>query len=210
MPSESSQATTQASTTVARLLQEHGDVLWRFVLARTRSQTVAEDVVQETLLAALKAASTFSGQSTERTWLLGIANHKVSDHFRKTTRRGEQSIDADGADAGAFLASQRVFAENGHWRRSGLPAALDVKELAGGAGLRREELLAMLRACLDALPANLGEVVWLRDVMGIAPEEVCKQLGLSATNMWTRAHRARAALRNCIQERDADSIPSST
>lgn len=196
-------ANTPPADLVARLLHEHGDVLWRFALARTRSEVIAEDIVQETFLAALKAAGTFAGASAERTWLLGIAHHKIMDHFRKVRRRGEHSIDADSASDEAAVASHDgLFAANGHWRASNLPGALQPGDFGGATGLRRQELLTMLRACLDALPPSLSEVVWLRDCMGISAEEVCKQLGLTTTNLWTRAHRARAALRLCIERRD--------
>ena len=63
-------------------LNEHGDYLYRFALARLRDPHLAEDVVQETFLAAIKTP-TFTEQSTARTWLTGILKHKVVDALRK-------------------------------------------------------------------------------------------------------------------------------
>jgi RNA polymerase sigma-70 factor (ECF subfamily) len=62
-------------------VQDHGDVLFRYALARLRNRTAAEEVVQETLLAALKGREQFKGQASERTWLVGILKHKLMDQF---------------------------------------------------------------------------------------------------------------------------------
>ncbi len=67
-------------------VEKHGDYLFRIALLRVRDDVVAEDVVQETLLAALQARGRFEGQSSERTWLVGILKHKIIDHFRKASR----------------------------------------------------------------------------------------------------------------------------
>ena len=61
----------------------HGDGLYRYALLRLRSPDLAADVVQETFLEALRARSSFSGHSSERTWLVGILRHKIVDHFRR-------------------------------------------------------------------------------------------------------------------------------
>ncbi|MGS7457366.1 sigma factor, partial [Mycobacterium tuberculosis] len=63
-------------------LNEHGNYLYRFALARLRDPHQAEDVVQETLLAAIKNPN-FAEQSSPRTWLTGILKHKIIDCMRK-------------------------------------------------------------------------------------------------------------------------------
>lgn len=72
-------------------LNEHGDYLYRFTLARLRDQHQAEDAVQETMLAAIKSNS-FEGESSARTWPTGILKHKIIDLQRKQIR--EQPISA--------------------------------------------------------------------------------------------------------------------
>src|SRR5271165_3288965 len=64
----------------------HADYLFNFAIGQVRDASTAEDIVQETFLAAVKAQGTFSGQSSERTWLVGILRHKICDHLRKTCR----------------------------------------------------------------------------------------------------------------------------
>ena len=70
-------------------VDEHADVLFRYALLRVRRSEVAEDLVQETFLAALHGRETYSGKSSVRTWMIGILRHKILDYFRRTAR--EQS-----------------------------------------------------------------------------------------------------------------------
>src|SRR6201999_4660811 len=68
-----------------RWVEEHGDYLFRYALSRLRDPVRAEDAVQETFLAALKAGN-FAGRSAEKSWLTGILKNKIFDHFRKAGR----------------------------------------------------------------------------------------------------------------------------
>ena len=71
-------------------LNEHGDYLYRFALTRLRDQHLAEDAVQETLLAAIKNSAGFTGKSVARTWLTGILKHKIIDIMRRAQREQHQ------------------------------------------------------------------------------------------------------------------------
>lgn len=183
---------------VERCLSDHGDVLWRFAFGRTRSRQDAEDIVQETILAALQGHQAFEGQSSERTWLLGIAAHKIADHFRRVRRvrrAASRSVRPGPSDAACTCATCRgMFTENGMWAT-----------IAGNwpdAGLNeaeKAEQVAALRACIEALPPGQAEAVWLRDILGIPAGEVRKAMGLTDSNFWTRMHRARVALRSCLE-----------
>jgi RNA polymerase sigma-70 factor (ECF subfamily) len=64
----------------------YGDLLYRFALSRVKDPSIAEELVQETLLAALKSRANFQGRSTARTWLIAILKHKIVDHIRKRVR----------------------------------------------------------------------------------------------------------------------------
>jgi RNA polymerase sigma-70 factor (ECF subfamily) len=63
-------------------VDRHGDYLYRFALARIKDPSVAEDLVQETFLAALGARKNFESRSAVRTWLTAILKHKIVDYFR--------------------------------------------------------------------------------------------------------------------------------
>src|SRR5262249_4571718 len=69
-----------------RWVDEHGDVLYRYALERVRKPEVAQDLVQETFLAAVRTHERFRGGSTVRSWLCGILKHKICDYYRKRGR----------------------------------------------------------------------------------------------------------------------------
>jgi RNA polymerase sigma factor (sigma-70 family) len=130
-------AVSDPSTWVA----QHGDALFRYALMKMRDESQAEDMVQETFLAALKARENFSGNSSEKTWLIGILKHKIIDHFRKHKR--EQSSD----DIESL--SEQLDQQFDHTGQVHSDA-----QLAGaGAGTRRQRVLEGL-FCLHLAPAR--------------------------------------------------------
>jgi RNA polymerase sigma-70 factor (TIGR02943 family) len=207
--SERSASAADGAAAAERWVREHGDILWRFALSRLRKPHLAEEVVQESLLSAIESYHRFSGESSERTWLLGITAHKIADCLRRE-RREDRSTAGSGTGPAKGPAMgppegesppDDPFTQRGTWRR--LPhswasrAATDGP--AGPEAMERAELLRTLTACLEKLPPGIAEAIWLRDLLEMPAEEVCQALGLSATNLWTRTHRGRLALRSCIE-----------
>ena len=72
-------------------VDRHGDFLYRFAMARVRRADVAEDLVQETLLAAWRGRARFAGRSSERTWLTSILKRKAIDWLRRRVLERLQS-----------------------------------------------------------------------------------------------------------------------
>jgi len=173
----------------AQWVDLHGDALFRYAMLRVRDQTTAEDLVQETLLAALKARDAFEGRSSERTWLIGILRRKIIDSLRRIAR--DTPVAEDGA------AAQRVddtFDGRGHWRvRPGSwpNDPLDVYE--------RAEFRAVFELCFGKLPGTLAAVFALRELEEMETESICEVLSVSPSNVWTRLHRARILLRQCLE-----------
>lgn len=178
----------------ARWVDEYADYLYRFALARVRDHEVARDLVQETFLAALKARDRFAGRATERTWLTGILKNKVVDYYRRGKREPliEDLAARNDTEADAFR-------DNGHWNYPGATTPREW-EAARVAGMDREEFWRRFRACADKLPEQTRRVFVLREVDGLNGEDICRDLGLSSANFWTIMHRARAALRRCLEE----------
>jgi len=177
-------------TDPTRWVDEYGDVLFHFALARVRNPQHAEDLVQETLLAALQARHRFAGRSAERTWLVSILKHKVADHFRRAGRT--YSLDE------AMLPAQGhedLFDEAGAWKQSKAPTAWSADP---AEALAQDEFLEVLRACLSRLPSRMAQVFWMREVDGLRSDEICGLLDISANNLWVLLHRARLQLRHCL------------
>ncbi len=166
-------------------LSRHGDLLFRYALARVGDESLAEDLVQETLLAAWKSRKNFSGRSSESTWLVGILKHKIADHFRKSGEVSLEELDLD---------LERWFDERGHWRQP--PAAFSDP----GRILDLAQLQQALQHCVNRLPPRFRQLFYLREVEGLSAEEICKQLPASSTNnVWVMLSRMRFQLRQCLE-----------
>jgi RNA polymerase sigma-70 factor (ECF subfamily) len=170
-------------------VDQHGDALFSYALLRVRDRNVAEELVQETFLAAIQAADGFRGRSAERTWLMGILKHKLIDHLRRSSREQPMSA-ADGSDA----ALDSLFKRNGMWQTRPGDWEPDPSEL-----LEQGEFWGVFRHCLGELPERVAAVFTLRVVDETEPDEVCKVLGITPTNLWVVLHRARARLRRCLE-----------
>jgi RNA polymerase sigma-70 factor, ECF subfamily len=174
-------------------LQKHRPQLVRFAMLQLRNATAAEDVVQETLLAALQAASNFAGQSSVRTWLVGILKHKIIDAIRKQSR--EQPLETADDETDIEDLQDAVYRDDGHHRET--PADWGNPETA----LEQRKFFDVLERCMDGLPKRTARVFMMREVMGLETDEICKDLGITSTNCWVLLYRARMALRECLQGR---------
>lgn len=169
-------------------LNEHGDYLYRFALARLRDSHQAEDVVQEAFLAAVKSNS-FTGQSSPRTWLTGILKHKIIDVMRKSNR--EMPVSDLMSDADANM--DEFFDSTGHWAEK--PLVWDMPDNA----LEQKQFFSVLQTCLDKIPSKLATLFMMRDVHETKNEEICKELNITATNAWVMSYRARMGIRKCLE-----------
>jgi len=171
----------------------HADTLYRYAVSRVGDPSVAEDLVQDSLLAALEGRRSFRGDSQERTWLIGILRHKVVDHFRAVGRRRETPLPLSGDDDSA---ADALFDGKGRWR-----SPPRTWELDGGQLLERREFWQVFHDCLRGLPDRPREAFTLRVVDQRNAGEVCGILGMTATNLWVALHRARTGLRQCLEGR---------
>lgn len=172
----------------------YGDYLYRFALIRTREASVAEEMVQETFLAAFQARDRFAGQSTERNWLVGIMKHKIVDHFRKAVREiPTEDMDRLGAEEDA----DGTFDQDGHWKLD-QTAPLDWPD-DPGAAVEKKQFWDLLKRCLGELPPRMAQVFTLREVDEVSTDEICSMLKITPNNLWVLLHRSRKHLRRCLE-----------
>jgi RNA polymerase sigma-70 factor (ECF subfamily) len=174
-------------------VSQHGDYLFRFAMVKLRDEYLAEDAVQETLLAALQGQKNFSGDSAERTWLVGILKHKIVDLIRKKVREPtlvnvDESMEFEQDDT-----VDAIFNETGHWvtpcQDWGNPDKV----------LDQKKFWEILTLCLKRLPPQLAMLYSLREISGMETEDICKELNISSTNSWVMLHRARLGLKQCFE-----------
>jgi len=170
-------------------VDKYGDYLYRYALLRLRNKTVAEDVVQETFLAALQNVKQFSAQSSERTWLTGILKHKIIDHFRRSAREKPLEDSATFESDEAFI---HGGLKDGHWKQEHLPADWGNDP---SSEIERKQFWEILERCLDRLPPKMAQAFVLREVEELSTGEICAILNITESNLWVMLHRARAQLR---------------
>jgi RNA polymerase sigma-70 factor (ECF subfamily) len=170
-------------------VDEYADVLFRYALLRVRTPELAEELVQETFLAALRGRESYAGQSSEQTWLVGILRRKIVDHFRAAARM-QSTVAADLAEP----LLERSFDRKGHWKT--VPAKWRYDP---SPNVEDREFWAVFDDCVTKLPPPLADTFCLRELEELGTQEVCKILGISASNLWTMLHRARMQLRECLE-----------
>jgi len=172
----------------AKDLDSHRPQLLKYAMLQLRNHAQAEDVVQETMIAAIRGAQTFAGGSTVRTWLIGILKHKIIDTIRKSSR--EQSLDQYEASADDM---DPMFLPDGHYADK--PADWGDPEEA----LSRRRFFAAFEQCLASLPKTTAQAFAMREVMGLDTKEICASLSITTSNCWVLLYRARMRLRECLE-----------
>jgi len=168
----------------------HRGAMLRFARRKIRDEALAEDTVQDALLAALTARDSFQGQSAVRTWLIGILNHKIQDAFRRETRYVK--LDAP-ADEGQEASDERL-----ERAASIQPTTADDDDPLQEVARRR--MHAALVDEVERLPEGLRSVFMMQAIEGVATPEVCEKLNITEANVWVRLHRARKRLAERLVE----------
>jgi len=170
-------------------VDHYGDYLYGYALIKTGDPTVAEDLVQEALLAALKARKDFKKRSAVKTWLTAILKHKLMDYYRKKYRNREtESVDTVAATP------DPQFNRRGQWQVKPGNWIIDPAE-----HYEQKEFMQVFLKCVDDLPPRQARAFTMREIDGVSTKEICKHLAISTTNCWVMLHRARLALRHCLE-----------
>jgi RNA polymerase sigma-70 factor (ECF subfamily) len=167
----------------------------RIARLQLRDADLAEDVVQETMLAAL-ATKSFAGEASLRTWLTSILKHKVIDAIRKRRRQSEVSESDSNAEFDpSHDEFDSPFDENGSWETK--PANWGDPEQA----LKQRQFLDVMALCMEGLPANTARVFVMREYMELEVGEISRELDITAAHIYVILYRARAALRQCLEQK---------
>jgi RNA polymerase sigma-70 factor, ECF subfamily len=142
---------------------------------------LSEDVLQEAMLGILRSMRKYDGRVSLRAWGYGILRHKIVDALRK---RGREPI-VSGADP-----ESEDYRLDGHWKEGVTMQTWN----------ENAEVLDVVRACMDALPHNQREALFLRALEGMPAKEVAAVLEMSYANLRQVLHRARQSVRRCADQ----------
>ena len=181
----------QSPTAIESQLAAHRDYLLRFARLQLRNDAWAQDAVSETLLAALSKPQAFEQRSQLKTWLVGILKHKIIDALRQHGR--EVSLSGDEDESSSDLLDQPLFAADGHFADKPADWGNPEQELSS------RQFFEVLEACASQLPATQGRLFLMREWLELSSDDICKELGLTPTNLYVQLHRARQRLRECLQ-----------
>lgn len=161
--------------------------LFNWAYFKVSDTDLAKDLVQDTFLAAAEKIESFKSESSPKTWLFSILNHKIIDYYRKKVH---QPLSIEKSN---FL---NFFDTNGSWQLDKKPNDWhkEEKHLLDDSGFQE-----VLKKCLDALPDKWSTCVKLKYLMDKNGEEICQELDIAPTNMWQIIHRAKLQLRDCVE-----------
>ena len=181
--------TESVHTDPAVWLDEHGDYLYRYAYSRLGSKHTAEDVIQETFLAAIKGLQRYDGRAPVRYWLLGILKHKVVDYIRKASR--ETPVE----DLGT-----KEITDSFQFKWMGIPnEKTQPWRISPRKVFEQKEFWEVFSLCVSELKDSMRVAFTLKELEGASTEEVCKSLDITPNNLWVILHRARGQLKTCLE-----------
>jgi len=182
----------------AQWLALYGDYLFSIAIIKLNDRQLAEDILQETFLSAIKAAPNFRGESSEKTWLTTILNNKIIDQYRKklVVKSATEYISQ------TELSFTQSFFESGpsvipHWLEETYPRHWGT---GADAGLNQREFEDILNACIKKMPDKLKLIFMAKFMEEETADNICKEFDLSSSNYWVIIHRAKVLMRSCLEK----------
>lgn len=178
---------TNASFSIKSWVELYSDQLYTWAFYKTSDKETAEDLVQETFLAAINSFERFEGKSEPKTWLLSILKNKIADHFRKVYR----------SNANNTISFSQFFDDNEDWVPEQRPQQW--KEDEEQHLLDNPDFNKTFTLCLDKLPANGKASIVLKYIEDKDSSTICQELQIAPTNYWQIIHRSKLQLRKCLE-----------
>lgn len=178
---------TNQKNTIKCWVELYSDNLYSWALHKTSSVEIAEDLVQDTFMAAVQFFAKFEGKSNPKTWLFAILNNKINDHHRSNFRKPtvyDNSI------------LQVFFDADDQWEPEQRPKQWEdeTEYLFDDTDFRKA-----FEDCLGKLPDSWFSAVQLKYIEERSGELICQELGITPSNFWQILHRAKLQLRKCLE-----------
>jgi RNA polymerase sigma-70 factor (ECF subfamily) len=164
------------------IIGEYQPRMLRLAQATVGSRAVAEEVTQDTWLAVVRGVERFEGRSSLKTWLFHILLNRARSAAAREQRAGrpDENVEERFDKSGAWVTPPEPWADRA-----------DDRVVAAQLAVRLQQLL-------PELPDSQRQVVVLRDLEGLAPEDVSDLVGISDGNQRVLLHRGRTRLRQLL------------
>lgn len=183
--------------TIRYWVEQYSDSMYSWAFYKTASKETAEDLVQDTFLAAFQSIEKFEGRSNPKTWLLAILNNKIADYHHKKFSRPTISEQRQSENTAYSLFD--ILFDNygtGDWIKSQRPHDWpgEPENLLDDAAFNK-----VLQLCMERLPAQWFSAVQLKYLEEKKGELICQELQIAPTNFWQILHRAKLQLKKCLE-----------
>lgn len=169
-------------------VDRYSDYLFNYTIVRVNNREVANDIISETFLSALKSAKYFKGEASERTWLISILKRKIIDYYRRiNSKKGKAEVHIDYSDD-----------ENqGEWLEE---QVADLSDRTAEDDMENNELGMAILDCLDSINEKHAAIFRRKTIDGAETEVICNEFDITPSNLWVIIHRARTALAACLEK----------
>jgi RNA polymerase sigma-70 factor (ECF subfamily) len=167
----------------------YSDYLFNYTITRVNDREIAKDLIQDTFFAGLKSMKNFKGEASERTWLISILKRKIIDYYRKIN-----SIKGKAEVRMTYLTND----QEGDWLEERVE---DEGYLNAEETMENSELGDAIYDCMSKLSEKQSTVFKMKTILGYETETICKELDITASNLWVILHRARIQLAECLEKK---------
>jgi len=176
------------------LVEEFSELLYSWAFYKTSHRETAEDLVQETFIAAYQSFDKFENKSNYKTWLFSILKNKISDFYRRKFKDNYKALTNTG-DSLNNVPLDKFFDDNDNWIKERRPINWNDNNNL----LDDDEFISILNYCMDNLPELWNSAIQFKYLTDKDSKDICKELGITPSNFWQILHRSKLQLRQCIE-----------
>jgi len=183
---------TETQKKIAEWVHLYGDDLFSWAYHKTGNRDTAADLVQETFLSVVKNVDRFRGESSPKTWIFRILNHKIIDHYRKKSGPGQEKLLQE-----SLAHTDGLFDVHGNWNpNSWEPVWEEESHL-----LDNPDFNKVMDICMKDLPGQWKYALTSKYENYKTTTEICQEMEVSTSNYWQIIHRAKLLLKKCLEKK---------
>jgi RNA polymerase sigma-70 factor (TIGR02943 family) len=182
-----------STSVLEQWVTQFSDELYSWAFFKTSSKEIAEDLVQDTFLAAFHKIDSFEGKSQPKTWLFSILNNKVIDYYRLSSRTTKKNLSL--TENSSFELSDGLFNSHGCWKTNDIGTLWNQEEEL----LDNPDFNMVMEECMNSLPQKWKLALTSKYLSEKKTEAICQELEITTSNYWQIIHRSKLLLRKCLE-----------